>query len=75
MNMYIFENADKVSDNYHEGGGLAIVAADIEHVKQLVEATNGTVRLSDDDIKQVTVYPLKGKHEAKIFAFPDAGCC
>jgi uncharacterized membrane protein YvbJ len=75
MNMFIFENADKVSDKYHEGGGLAVVAADIEHVKQLVEATNGSVRLSDDDIKQVIVYPLKGKHEAKIFAFPDAGCC
>jgi uncharacterized membrane protein YvbJ len=54
---------------------LAIVAADIEQVKQLVEATNGSVRLSDDDIKQVIIYPLKGKHEAKIFVFPDAGCC
>jgi uncharacterized membrane protein YvbJ len=75
MNMFIFENADKVSDNYHEGGGLVIVAADIEQVKQLVEATNGSVRLSDDDINKVIVYPLKGSHEAKIFVFPDAGCC
>ena len=37
MNMYIFENVDVVSNNWHSDGGLAIVAEDFEHVLRLVK--------------------------------------
>jgi uncharacterized membrane protein YvbJ len=73
MNVYIFSRVRKVSNLYHEGGGLVVIARDIEQVAQLVKSTNGVVRLDEDEIKDVITYPLEGEHEAKIFSFPDNG--
>lgn len=75
MNIYIFVGCEKASNSYHEGGSVAIVAKDIDEVKSLVKAKGGEILLSDMDIQAAIVYPLKGKHEPKVFAFPDAGCC
>ena len=75
MNIYIFENVEKVSKREHSGGGLAIVAADLEHVKQLVGSTNGMVVLSEADFQRAIIYPLGNSPKAKMFVFLNAGCC
>lgn len=76
MNLYIFENAEKVSDHYHSGGGLVVIAKDIKRVKELVLQTNGEAVLSDEDIANANMYELKNDNENEtIYFFPDAGCC
>ena len=71
MNIYIFEAQDGITGNWHDGGGVAIVANDPEQAQELMNGTRPKVLNFDEAI----VYPLKGKHEARIFIFPDAGCC
>lgn len=75
MKAFVFEYLDKVSDNHHEEGGLFIVARDKERAIELIDETNGTVRVTSDEWKKVLVYELSGSYEEKLIAFPDAGCC
>lgn len=75
MQLYIFQRIEKASTNSHEKGGLCVIATDIDHVKKLVDESEGAIRLTEDEINKVVAYPLKGKHKAKVFVFPDAGCC
>lgn len=72
--MFVFNYLEKVSDYYHAGGGLAVVAEDEAHVKVLVEADEH-VTISDKEWEKVSVYELKNEEKPKIFVFPDAGCC
>ncbi|WP_268753430.1 hypothetical protein [Alkalihalobacillus trypoxylicola] len=36
MKMFLFEDLDEVSPNYHCNGGLVVVARDKDHVKELI---------------------------------------
>ena len=73
MNIYIFEYMNQVTVNRQEPVGLVVVANDVEHVKKLIEAANGTIQPSDLDFDKAIVYPLMGEHEARILSFPDSG--
>jgi hypothetical protein len=86
VNIYIFPYIDPITENWHSGGGLVIVARDLEQAQALVNANAaergiGAVALQNEEkeddnerIEMVT-YPLEGKHEARLFVFQDAGCC
>ncbi|MEI2356083.1 hypothetical protein [Mesobacillus zeae] len=75
MKIYVFEDVEQVSDNYHSGGGLAIVAKDREQVAELVDKED-YIRLSQADWNDVKVYALSSEDtEPRVFVFPDAGCC
>jgi hypothetical protein len=74
MKLFIFESMLQVSDNYHSGGGLVVIAKDEEHVKELIKFDEN-ITIYDNDWKFVKVYDLKNNEEPKIFVFPDAGCC
>lgn len=73
MNIYIFEYENDITDNWHNGGGLAIVAKDTEQAQGLMDKERN--REKKLDFEKAIIYPLKGKHEPRIFIFPDAGCC
>jgi hypothetical protein len=74
MKMFIFKDILQVSDNYHTGGGLMVIARDEEHVKELI-ADEDDINIFDDEWKLAVVYELKNEEEPMIFVFPDAGCC
>jgi UDP-N-acetylmuramate-alanine ligase len=74
MKLFVFQYIGQVSENYHSGGGLAIVANDEEHVKELVQKEE-YIEVSEKDWEQVVIYNISDNTEAKIFVFPDAGCC
>lgn len=38
MKIFVWEILDEVSDNYHCGGGLMVVAQDEKRAKELIEA-------------------------------------
>ena len=74
MNIYVFEDLQNVSGNYHPGGGAVIVALDIESAKIFAGDTE-YLEISDEDWENVTIYELAEYYEAKVYIFPDAGCC
>ena len=86
MKLYVFENATRVSDSYHDSGSLLVVARDRDAVECQVKRYNDNARkmwgaiddhiaLDDDDWDRVRVWDLAGDAPEYIVAFPDAGCC
>ena len=68
--VFIWSYVDNLTDNYHSGGGLVVIADNLEDAKIL--AMEKGVKF-DDEIP--TVYELKDIVEDKVYIFPDAGCC
>lgn len=74
MKVFIFNCIDEVSNSYHSGGGLVIIAEDIEHAKNVI-GKDKYINPTEDDWKDVEVFELKKKTEPKYWVMPDAGCC
>jgi len=74
MFIYIFESVRQVSDNWHGGGSVVVVAEDRNHAKRLIDATS-FVEVTETDWEGVRFYPLEGPVKSEVFIFPDAGCC
>ena len=74
MKLFLFEYLDHVSENYHDEGGLVIVAENKEDAVRQVEAMPN-VRISEDEWNSVIEYELAQSYKPKVYVFPDAGCC
>jgi hypothetical protein len=86
-NLYIFENVDRISDSWHNDGGLVIVT-DRTYDKAwqtylqgvAAEHPSNRVYLDDAVIRQSLpepsyIYPLAASAPESVMVFPDAGCC
>lgn len=74
MKVFIFKEIEQVSDRYHSGGGLVIIAKNIEHAKQLI-SDDEDIKPTDDEWLKVESYDLADNVEPKYWTMPDAGCC
>lgn len=74
MRMFVFEYINQVSSNYHQEGGLMVIAKDREQVEELIK-TEGSISITDSEWEEVIIYELKNDEQPKVFVFPDAGCC
>lgn len=74
MQIFLFERVDQVSGNYHPEGGLVVVARDRQHVEELISGDQ-SIQVTEREWEHVAIYPLIGEAEAKVYVFPDAGCC
>ena len=77
MKAFVFENVDKVSENYHEGGGLFIIAESEEQAKELIEKEK-YIEVTDKEWETVLTFDLderEKQYNKSIIVFPDAGCC
>lgn len=76
MKAFVFEYLEYVSDNYHTGGGLFIVAKDKSRAKELI-SENEAISISDKEWEEVLTYDLDTTHTSseRVIVFPDAGCC
>ena len=74
MKIYVFERIDKCSDNYHEEGGLVVIAKDVEHAKELLK-TDNSIEVTDKEWEDVESFALADNVEPKFWVMPDAGCC
>lgn len=72
MKIWIWEYLDHVSDNWHEEGGLVVIAQDEATCRTLIE--NSEARVTEEEWPQSLVYEIEAP-EPKVIAFPDAGCC
>lgn len=82
MKIFILENVEELTSNYHTNGAMAIIAQDIERAK-ILSRTNGyksyfdgtcVTEVSEDEWSKALVYECDATEE-KVFIFPDAGCC
>ena len=89
MKVWVFQRIASVSDSYHGGGGLAVVASSPTEAKKLMRRVNGTpvtegyewgpkVAIDVDAVdfrKATATYEAGAGAEPRVFVFPDAGCC
>ena len=73
MKIFTWERVSNATDNYHSGGGVMVVAENIEHAMALAEE-QGVVFFSEYDSPCIE-YDLLGDYEPNVIIFPDAGCC
>lgn len=73
MYVYIWDQLGEVTDYYHSGGGLVIVARDLQHAKELAGEYSPNIVIDEDpDL----VVPCRDMDEnPTVFVFPNAGCC
>jgi hypothetical protein len=72
--IFIFDVA-QLTENYHSGGGLVVVAESLDAAVDLAQKDENT-RLTPEEIAAVKVFKLADKKTpAQVFVFPDAGCC
>ena len=72
MNIYIWNNVKKCSNNYHPEGGVVVFADTIEEARFLANKTEGcavTDAEKPDEVRRCA------DGEKKVFIMPDAGCC
>ena len=74
MKIFIFEYIDKCSNNYHDGGGLVIIAKDTSHAKELIRK-EPFIEVTVKEWEKVETFILLGNETPKIWTMPDAGCC
>lgn len=66
MRSFVWQRIDKLTDNYHEDGGLLIIAESLEKAYAMEPSALG--------IKPDFDYECEDQLVKKII-FPDAGCC
>jgi hypothetical protein len=78
MKIFIWENVSHVSDSYHGGGGVAVVAATLERARELLPSPKpygeDVKRCEAHDVAPTATYETTASEE-RVFVFPDAGCC
>lgn len=74
MNVYVFERIEKATDNWHEEGGLMVVAKSVERAKEMIEA-EPTIEVTDEEWAEVLVIAAHGDTDERLITFPDTGCC
>lgn len=72
MNVYVWEEIQEATDNYHSEGGVVVFADTLVEARSLAEAMG--VRFHPDEFQPDEVRSCGGE-EKKVFLFPNAGCC
>ena len=71
MKIFIWENINKLTDNWHSEGGLVVIAQSLLRAKKLAQE-KGVIFGKKND--KLISYQIIAKEE-KVFIFPNAGCC
>lgn len=74
MFVYIFQSIGNLTDSYHSGGGLVVIASGLQQAIDAARARD--VSFSPDEIADVKIHELVDENTpAAVYIFPDAGCC
>ncbi len=75
MKIFIFEEVEELTDRYHPGGALVVIAENETEARELIK-TDQNIKLSKEEWEEVIIYNLKDETVlSRMFIFPDAGCC
>lgn len=76
MNLYIWQDLDRMSDSYHTEGGLVVIAPTLHAARERLRATPGIPADSDAFAKEPSAtYEIGVEHDECVIDFPNAGCC
>lgn len=81
MNVYVWDYLKRMSDSYHDDGGVVVVAESVEKARELLRTKDEhgyTPVPGDSDVfdrEPEVTYPTAGEVAARVFTFPNAGCC
>jgi hypothetical protein len=92
MKLFVWEDVTPVSDRYHNGGGLVVIAEDLKaarklYAKELEKIGRDSyseepilIAKKDEKHSALKITPsyigeMRGDNVARVFTFPDAGCC
>ena len=72
--IFIWERVDYATLSYHDEGGIAVVADDLDDARRVLSGMVPTNcgAFSEDPTR---TFDLSGNHDRCTFVFPDAGCC
>ncbi len=77
MKIYIL-SVSKLTSSYHGGGGLAVIARNLDHAKEVILA-DPEIQPTDEEWEAAESFELVvdqfTEPEPKFWVFPDAGCC
>ncbi len=71
--IFIWENVDEVSEQWHCDGGVVVVAESEDRARKIANEKDGCNIRPDE--KFTAVYQLSADVEEAVYIFPDAGCC
>jgi hypothetical protein len=76
MKIFVFNYIAELTDRYHSGGGMAIIAKDISSAKEYILGYPDITPPTDDDWDEVDAFDLVDPNAKPcLWVFPDAGCC
>ncbi len=72
MKIFIWYSIVKCSSNYHEEGGLVVVAEDLMKACEAASAKGAYVQQAEEPDRVIDL-PLIGTPEPEVFVFPQTG--
>lgn len=72
LNVYIWNDLEQVSCNYHSEGGLVVIA---ETLDECLEVVSEDKYIKIDKEPDAVIPTSSRVREKKYFVFPNAGCC
>ena len=71
MKIYIWQEIKHCSDNYHDNGGVVVIADNLERAEKL--AMEQGCKFSPEETPDHEIETTS--HDEKVIIFPNAGCC
>ena len=90
MKVIILNDVQHLTGRWHEGGGLVVIAKDLERAKEMFvrdeisdekydrldDYDKYYVQPTEEEWSKAIIYDLKDDNtEETYYVFPDAGCC
>ena len=72
MNVYIWNQVEQCSDNYHREGGVVVFANSMAEARRLANEQPGCAIKDTENPDEVREC---GNGEKKVYIMPNAGCC
>ncbi len=72
--VFIIPYVSELTNNYHGGGGLVVVAENLENAKEIVSA-DSDIKVTQEEWDSARVIPTLNNEAHEYFVMENAGCC
>lgn len=73
VKVFIWDSIETITDAYHDGGALLIIAENLEHAQRLWDSERGERPLLKVLPEPTHQWPIEASPQ--VMVFPNAGCC
>ena len=75
MQGFVWEYVDGITSNYHDGGGVLVIAENLVAAREALGKEGGVKPTSEVFTQEPSWCFGVVESEPKVFIFADAGCC